>query len=59
MSTVRYKGYEILAQPYQLYGSKRWTVDLVVVPAFGVSAGAGLLNPSPSCETAPGERSDR
>jgi len=30
MTTVKYKGFNILARPYQLYDSKRWTVDLEI-----------------------------
>jgi hypothetical protein len=30
METIRYKGFAILPQPYQLHGTKRWTVDLEI-----------------------------
>ena len=30
MTTVKYKGFAILAQPYQLHESKRWTVELEI-----------------------------
>ena len=30
MTSIRYKGFEILPQPYQLHASKRWTVDLEI-----------------------------
>ena len=30
MATLKYKGFKILARPYQLYESKRWTVDFEI-----------------------------
>jgi hypothetical protein len=30
MTTIRYKGFNILVRPYQLYESKRWTVELEI-----------------------------
>jgi hypothetical protein len=30
MTTVRYKGFTILARPYQLHQSTRWSVDLEI-----------------------------
>lgn len=30
MSTSRYKGFRVLARPYQLHDSKRWTVDIEI-----------------------------
>lgn len=30
MTTIRYKGFNILALPYQLHDSQRWTVDLEI-----------------------------
>lgn len=30
MTNVKYKGFKILARPYQLHESKRWTVDLEI-----------------------------
>lgn len=29
-STIRYKGFNVLARPYQLHGSKHWTVELEI-----------------------------
>ena len=30
MTTIRYKGFRILARPYQLCESKRWTADFAI-----------------------------
>ncbi|MEO8636840.1 MAG: hypothetical protein ABI587_16310 [Gemmatimonadales bacterium] len=30
MQTIKYKGFAIQAQPYQLHDTKRWTVDLEI-----------------------------
>ena len=30
MNTITYKGFSILARPYQLFESKRWTVELEI-----------------------------
>jgi hypothetical protein len=30
VTNVKYKGFRILARPYQLYESKRWAVDLQI-----------------------------
>jgi hypothetical protein len=30
MSSIRYKGFNILARPYQLRATRRWTVDLEI-----------------------------
>jgi hypothetical protein len=30
MTTIRYKGFRILARPYQLQESRRWTADLEI-----------------------------
>lgn len=30
MTTIKYKGYNIMARPYQLSATKRWTVDLEI-----------------------------
>ena len=30
MTTIRYKGFRILARPYQIYESRRWTADLEI-----------------------------
>jgi len=30
MTTIKYKGFKVLAQPYQLCESKRWTVDFEI-----------------------------
>lgn len=30
MTTLRYKGFNILVRPYQLYESQRWTVELEI-----------------------------
>jgi hypothetical protein len=30
MTTIKYKGFNILARSYQLFESKRWTVDLEI-----------------------------
>ena len=30
MTSIRYKGFDILPRPYQLHASKRWTVDLEI-----------------------------
>ena len=30
MTTIRYKGFDIVAQPYQLHATGRWTIDLEI-----------------------------